>query len=107
MNTYVWTFSVLDTFPSYEGLNDVVMNVRYIYSASDGNEHEASISGQFYVIYNPKDKFIPFYDLSQSDIERWADEFLNVPSLQQQLDEMIQQIVTPPIMPLPPPWLSN
>lgn len=107
MNTYTWTFSTLDAFPSYEGLSDVVVSVRYTLMADDGDGHTASIGGQFTVTYDPEDPFIPFCDLTQAEVEGWANKCLDVPSLEQQLDEIIAQVINPPIVSLPPPWVSN
>jgi hypothetical protein len=106
MNTYTWIFPTLDAYLSYGGETDVVITVCYQLLANNGAGVTASVSGQFGVTYTPGTPFIPFDQLTQEIVEGWANEALDVPSLEQQLDALIYQTVNPTVASLTPPWVS-
>jgi len=104
MTTYAWTFSVMEALPSYDSLQDVVVFVNWTLSADDGQGHVASLAGRFEVVFNPADPFIPYDQLTADVVTKWANEALDVPSREEQLNNMLAQLANPPIVTLAPPW---
>lgn len=103
--TFKWQIVELDSAPSYEGLQDYVVNVHWRYGAQFesyftddyGSESYAEISGS---------DFTPYADLTESQIIGWLEGSLNVPQMQIKLANTIKNMINPPIVVLPLPWES-
>lgn len=52
---------------------------------------------------NPND-FIPYQDLTQSDVDGWLDSGLDVASIDLTLDSQMEQLINPPYTQLPLPF---
>ena len=105
--TYDWFFSVLDVRPSAEGQTDVVYLIQWRYGGDDGDGHSAFVSGRVGCTYTEGDPFIPFADLTKSDVEGWTTTNLGddeVARLKVQIDGMIAEEITPTTEAMTPPW---
>ena len=108
--TYDWFFSVLDVRPSAEGQTDVVYQIQWRYGGDDGDGHSAFVSGRVGCTYTEGDPFIPFADLTKSDVEGWTTTNLGddeVARLKVQIDGMIEEEITPTTEAMPPPWQNG
>ena len=108
--TYDWFFSVLDVRPSAEGQTDVVYQIQWRYGGDDGDGHSAFVSGRVGCTYTEGDPFIPFADLTKSDVEGWTTTNLGddeVDALKARIDAMIAKEITPTTEEMTPPWQNG
>ena len=106
--TYSWKFSSLDAYPTSEGQTDVVYNIHWTLDGDDGNGHSSSVYGTVKCTYTEGDPFIPFANLTKSDIEGWTTTNLGadkVSELENNISVQISEEVTPTKERLKPPWL--
>ena len=108
--TYDWFFSSLDVRPSAEGQTDVVYCIHWRFGGDDGSGHSAFVYGQTGCTYTEGDPFIPFADLTKSDVEGWTTTNLGddqVDALKAQIDGMIAEEITPTTEAMTPPWQNG
>ena len=108
--TYEWFFSMLDVRPSAEGQTDVVYNIHWRLGGDDGDGHSAFVYGAVRCTYTEGDPFIPFADLTKSDVEGWTTTNLGddqVAALKAQIDGMIAEEITPTTEEMTPPWQNG
>jgi hypothetical protein len=101
--TYDWEFSSLDCYKSHEGEVDVVFNVAWRLNARDG-DYSASDWGNLEVTYTSPDPFVPFADLTESDVQGWCEAGLDVDAMKVGLDARVAEQENPTTEMLPPPW---
>lgn len=106
-NTYQWIISQLDTAPSLDGLTDVVKTVHWRRSASDGAGHSAEIYGAMGCATPSETDFTAYPDLTFEQICLWLENGNNVEQLNATLDAQIENIINPPIIVLPLPWVPT
>jgi len=66
MTTFTWTVSQLDCYPQAEGQTDVVFNIHWTCSGTDG-----TYNGSVYSTCSvpaPTDSFTPYADLTQEQV---------------------------------------
>ena len=108
--TYEWFFSILEVRPSAEGQTDVVYSIQWRLGGDDGDDHSAFVYGRTGCTYTEGDPFIPFADLTKSDVEGWTTTNLGdaeVARLKVQIDEMIAEEITPTTEAMTPPWQNG
>jgi hypothetical protein len=108
-NTYTWSFSSLSAYPSYEGETDVVFTVHWVLNGTDDNGHNGSVYGTVGVTYVAGEPFTPYANLTESQVTAWVVESLGadrVAELKNNIDNQIQQKVSPTVVNLTPPWSS-
>jgi hypothetical protein len=106
-NTYQWIVSQLDTAPSQDGLTDVVKTVHWRRSANDGAGHSAEIYGSMGCSTPSETDFTAYPDLTFEQICGWLENGLDVSALNTTLDTQIENIINPPIIVLPLPWVPT
>jgi len=101
-NTYSWTIQKLsyEVGPDSEGHSDIVNNIDWLLTASDGEDppHEALWSGITHVSWEEGDDWIPYEDLTQSDIVGWVEGGFaegELDSMKSKLDAQIEEEVNP------------
>ena len=100
-NTYSWTIRRLsyEIGPDSEGHSDVVYSVDWLLTASDGEDppHEALWSGVAKVTWEETDQWIPYEDLTQSDVVGWVESSLGdqLADMKSKLDAQIAEEVNP------------
>ena len=103
--TFKWQIVQLDSAPSYEGLQDYVVNVHWRYGAQFESYFTDMYGSQSYAeVAGPN--FTPYADLTESQIIGWLEGSLDVPQMQTQLAQTIENMINPPIVVLPLPWES-
>lgn len=108
-NTYTWSFPTLAAYPTYEGETDVVFTVHWVLSGSDGDGHSGSVYGAVNVTYAAGTPFTPYADLTEEQVQGWVVEALGpeqVAVYEANIDNQIEQQVSPTIVNLPPPWVA-
>ena len=109
-NTYSWTINKLDVHPTEDSLTDVVYNVHYTYIATsdqidpDGNNYTADIIGTVIVGSPDPDDYTEFNDLVKSDVVGWIEPELDVDGMQDDLDAVIAEKITPTSEAKDVPW---
>ena len=102
---YTWNVSTVDTYPTKDSKSDVVYNVHWRLTAtdgtnkdSDGNNWTASSYGTQSVDTSDLSSFKAFADLSASDVQGWVETAMgsdDVTALKTGLDARIALLITP------------
>lgn len=111
-DTYNWTFEALETIPHVGEQQNVVYIVHWRLYGNRDTESGSYVTDLFgaqqvapYVVGSP---FIPFDSLTKEDVTGWVLDAMGsrygelTASLSQRIDDMI----SPPIVLLPPPWTT-
>jgi hypothetical protein len=107
MITYSWEFPRFQTHPAKDGLKDVVHNIEYILTGSDGEGHGYQLFGNTDVSSPDPINFKSFRLLTQRVVEEWVevalgDELLS--ELKQTIETQINLQKTPQSVTLNRPW---
>jgi hypothetical protein len=108
MITYTWEFPRFNAHPVLEGMSNVIYNIEFILSATDGEGRGAQIFGSV-GLDSPKsdDQFTPFKSLTSDVIEKWVEAAMGAEMLadyKQNLENQISQQQTPDTVVLNKPW---
>ena len=102
---YKWTISKLTTAPQQGNLNNVVVSVNWLYTAKDG-DIEVSDFGK-YDCASPSDTdFTAYPDLTYEQVCSWLNSGLDTNAIDLGLDVQIENIINPPLIVLPLPWVT-
>lgn len=98
-----WTVTAMDCFPHADGQADVVFNVHWTCSGTDGT-YNASVYSTC-VVPAPGTSFTPYADLTQDQVLGWVwangvDKTATEAAVQQQIKNQIN----PPVVQPPLPW---
>ena len=106
MITYSWTITALNSYPEYQGEQDVVFTIFATYTGTDGT-YSANIQISQALILNNNSTFTPYSELTENQVLEW----LLMALTPQQIDQMQSKIATqinadnqPPFVQLPLPW---
>jgi hypothetical protein len=109
MTEYKWVINRMDCVPKENEMTDVVSIVHWIRSADTflGAEPlQVSIYGAMYCGQPSETDFTAYPDLTYEQICEWLEADLNVIELDANLDSQIENIINPPIITLPLPWVK-
>lgn len=101
--TYRWFIYSLNTIPNFEGYNDFVTGVNWRYNATSDSGLTANIEGQSN-FNNLSGQYINYSSLTENTVISWIEGTENIALLQEKLDNIINQKITPQIINLPLPW---
>lgn len=105
--TYNWVIVQLDCKPSVDGLQDYVVVCHYRYNGVYDTIFKEVYGTCSFEIDPTKPDYIPYADLTESDIIGWLEASLNVEALQSGIDTQINDALNPPIVVLPLPWITT
>ena len=103
---YQWNIQALDCVPQEDGKTDVVVTAHWTVSATDGTYTSSAYGTQSFT-YDDSKAFIPYADLTLSEVVGWVQAAMGVDAvtdLQENLDKQIQNQINPPIVTSPLPW---
>lgn len=106
-NTYQWAVNSMTAYPEYEGETDVVFQVAFVCSATDGNGHNAATYGTVDVTYEAGSPFTAYEDLTLEQVNGWVAAALGpegVAKAQADCDEQIAKQLEPAPVTPPLPW---
>jgi hypothetical protein len=106
MNTYIWKIEQLDCTPSADGQNNVVSNIHWRVSATDGTNTTETYSAHE-LAFDAKNAFIAYSDLTKEQVIAWVQEAMGIDAvtrLQESLDSRLEMLASPPIITPPLPW---
>ena len=99
MTSYKWKFEALEVeLGPVDGHTDVVYSINWLYVADDGEGHNAQAFGTVSVKWEAPEPFIPYEDLTESDVQGWTGERLGedeLAAMKTRLDANIAEQVTP------------
>ena len=98
-NTYSWNCRTVDTYPTQDSLSDVVYNVHWRYTGTDGTNSTTVIGTQTISTEDiDSESFVSFDDLTHDDIIGWVETAMGterVAELQASLDSQLTELATP------------
>ena len=86
-----------------------MFTVHWVLNGTDGNGHSGSVYGTVGVTYVASEPFTPYASLTETQVTAWTTEGLGpeqVAGLEANIDNQIQQQVSPSVINLPPPWAA-
>lgn len=105
--TYTWEFGRFLAHPILNELSNVVYNVEFILSATDGDGHGAQVFGNVGLSEPDPLTFIPFHQLTQPAVEKMVTDALGetvVEDYKKNLENQILQQISPTTAQLARPW---
>ena len=105
MTEYKWIISALDCVPKEGQMIDVVSIVHWSRIAKQ-DDIEVSVYGTMNCGQPSETDFTSYPDLTYEQFCSWLDAGLNVSELDANLDSQIENIINPPIITLPLPWVK-
>jgi len=104
-NTYKLNIVKLDVKVLDNGLSDVVYVVHWKYTATTQDEKFTSTTSGIANIASPDpENFIPFEDLTQSQVEGWVESAVDLEKFREALDDIILEKQTPTTELKDVPW---
>jgi len=97
MITYDWNCKTVDVHPQEEGQTDVVYNVHWIVTGTDGDYSSNAIGTQI-VPLSEGGAFIPFEDLTNEIVVEWTKEAMGeetVESIEAGIASQIESLINP------------
>ena len=110
MTEYKWVINALDCIPKEGKMIDVVSIVHWSRIADTflGAEPlQVSVYGTMSCGQPSETDFTAYPDLTYDQICTWLDAGLNISLLDANLDTQIKNIINPPIVNLPLPWVEE
>lgn len=110
-NTYNWEINKLDVRTHESGMDNIVYNIHWGYTAisdqkdTDGNNYSARLIGTQIITGADPSDFIAFENLKESDIISWLEgSSLDVEKLKETLDKKIDELISPTFASKDVPW---
>lgn len=104
--TNTWAVVQMDAYPEYDGETDVVFNVHWTLSATNGT-YTGSVYGTQTVSLDPEAPFTPYADLTQDQVIGWVQGAMGeeqVAALEANVAAQIEVQINPPVVTPPLPW---
>jgi len=104
--TYTWTISQLNCYTSAEGQTDVVFNVHWRCSGTDGT-YNGTVYSTCNVTYTGTTAFTPYADLTEDQVLGWiwaggVDKTATELAVESQINDQIHPPVVSPELPWAP-----
>ena len=100
-----WVINQMDTKPTEDGLTDVVVCIHWTRVATKG-EIVVSSYGTMNCTTPSETDFTAYPDLTQAQVEGWLENGLDTETIDLNLDKLIENIINPPIIVLPLPFVN-
>ena len=104
--TYNWNIVQLDAYPEKDSLTDVVFQVHWTLSGTDGT-YTNGVYGSVGVTLDEGGAYTPFSELTKDQVVGWVKNALGaeqVTQLEANVAQRIADQVNPPIVTPPLPW---
>ena len=105
-NTYQWSVTAMSAYPQYESETDVVFQVAWVCSATDG-VYNTAVYGSVDVPYKAGDPFTPYDQITLDQANGWVAGALGVDGInkaQDDCDAQLQAMANPQVVSPPLPW---
>ena len=104
--TNTWSVVQMDCYPELDGETDVVFTVHWTLNGTDGT-YAGSVYGSVGVTLDPDAPFVPYADLTQTQVIGWVQDALGeeqVASYEANVAQQIADQINPPVVTPPLPW---
>lgn len=101
-----WAITQMDSYPEYDGETDVVFNVYWTLTGTDGT-YFGSVYGSQMVNLDAAAPFIPYADLTEEQVIGWVQDAMGpdqVTAYEDNVETQIANQMDPPVVVLPLPW---
>ena len=105
---YEWIINKIDVKPVFEGLENFVYIIYWDYLADNESGYTSTIKG--YTEFSSEvnsDTYVPYESITKNIADYWLNTSTNVNQLQSILNKKIEDLINPPIINLPLPWVPN
>lgn len=106
MINYSWTITALNSYPEYQGQQDVVFTIYATYTGTDGTYFADVEIAQSLVLGNNVN-FTPYSQLTENQVMGWLLAAITPQQIDQMQAKISAQIAAdnqPPFVQLPLPW---
>ncbi len=106
--TNTWNVVQMDAYPEEDGETDVVFNVHWTLTGTDG-EHAAGVYGTAGLTLDPEAPYTPYADLTEAQVIGWVKDALGeeqVAAYEATVAEQIANQIDPPVVTPPLPWAA-
>ncbi len=107
--TNTWAVVQMDAYPEEDGETDVVFNVHWTLTGTDGT-YNGSVYGSVGVTVDPDAPFTPYADLTEAQVIGWVQAALGeeqVASYEANVAQQIADQIDPPVVTPPLPWAEG
>ena len=107
--TNTWAVVQMDAYPEEDGETDVVFNVHWTLTGTDGT-YNGSVYGSVGVTIDPDAPFTPYADLTEAQVIGWVQAALGeeqVASYEANVAQQIADQIDPPVVTPPLPWAEG
>lgn len=104
--TYTWSVVQMDCYPQADGETDVVFNVHWTLSGTDGT-YTGSVYGSQAVTVDAAVPFTPYADLTEEQVVGWVQSAMGAEQVAEYEAAVAGQInnqINPPVVTPPLPW---
>jgi hypothetical protein len=105
MINYKWIINSLDCVPKEGEMTDVVLLINWKRIAEQ-KDIQVSVYGTLTLPPPSEKDFTAYSDLTFEQVCKWLEAILKVYELDKNLDSQIENIINPPIINLPLPWVK-
>lgn len=105
-NSYQWAVNSMTAYPEVDGLTDVVFQVAWVCSGTDGVNNTATY-GSVDLTLDPAAPFTPYADLTLDQVLGWVFSVLGADgtaAAEAKCDEQLAAMATPTTVAPPLPW---
>jgi hypothetical protein len=105
-NSYQWAVNSMTAYPEVDGLTDVVFQVAWVCSGTDGVNNTATYGGVDLTL-DPTAPFTPYADLTLDQVLGWVFGVLGAEgtaAAEAKCDEQLAAMATPTTVAPPLPW---
>ena len=104
--TNTWAVVQMDAYPEEDGETDVVFNVHWTLTGTDGI-YQGYVYGSQSVSIDPDAPFTPYADLTEAQVIGWVQAAMGeeqVASYEANVAQQIENQINPPVVTPPLPW---
>ena len=105
-NSYAWAVNSMTAYPEYEGQTDIVFQVAWVCSATDGVYNTATY-GSVELTLDPTAQFTPYADLTIDQVLGWVFDAIGEEgkaAAEASCDEQLTAMAAPATVTPPLPW---
>ena len=101
-----WTVTQMDCYPQEGSLTDVVFNVHWTCSGTDGT-YNGSVYSTCSVTLDPSAPYTPYAQLTQAQVLGWIwASGVDQTATEAAVEQQIQHHINPPVVTPPLPWVT-
>ena len=101
-----WTVTAMDCYPQEDGNTDVVFNVHWTCSGTDGTYY-GSVYSTCSVTLDPSAPYTPYAQLTQAQVLGWIwASGVDQTATEAAVEQQIQNQINPPVVTPPLPWVT-